>query len=63
MQEVLRVSENRKQLQQETPGLIEDTIAARITSILEFLNQLLLPLLAFLLSNYNAVLKLFNLPP
>ena len=35
----------------------------RITSILEFLNQLLLPLLAFLLSNYNAVLKLFNLNP
>lgn len=35
----------------------------RITSIVEFLNQLLLPLLAFLLSNYNAVLKLFNLNP
>ena len=35
----------------------------RITSVFEFLNQLLLPLLPFLLSNYNAVLRLFNLNP
>jgi hypothetical protein len=35
----------------------------RITSVLEFLNQLLLPLLAFLISNYAVVLKLFNVVP
>ena len=35
----------------------------RITNVFEFLNQLLLPLLAFVISNYTVVLKLFKLIP
>jgi len=34
-----------------------------IKSTLEFLNQLLLPLVAFLISNYDSVLKFFKLTP
>jgi hypothetical protein len=44
---------------------VYNTNSFKITarSTLEFLNQLLLPLLAFLISNYDSVLKFFKLKP
>lgn len=73
-----RIRKHQEAANLDVPGTVEslnklmdlyervyNTNSFKITarSTLEFLNQLLLPLLAFLISNYDSVLKFFKLKP